>query len=190
MKKLIIFTAGIFCTLSVFAQLTKPKPNNTLPSPKLRVYKPADLQITGIRLASINKDASRDIYLINVSLTIKNAGEMASQAGKLKGFNTVGFRGYKAPNHPPMKNINEWNSNASAAVPSPWTVCYNDAAFPAIAGGNSISQDFQFEMRIGDASASKEKFYFLVLADLYNSTKESNEDNNYSIAIFITPPVR
>ena len=187
MNKLILTNAFLLFVLVGFSQnLPKPKPNG-LPSPNLRYYKPADIQVTGIRLASITKDAARSLYLVNVTLTIKNAGELASKAGKLKGFNTVGYRGIKAPNHPPMKDINDWNRNSLEACPSPWTVCYFESDMPAIAGGASIYQDCQFQMSLTSETEGA-KFYFVVLADLYNSTPESNENNNYSSAIFITPP--
>ena len=187
MKKFILSLACFFLILTGFAQLPKPKPIG-LPSPKLKIYKPADLQISEIRLVNVTKDEARGLYLVNVSLRIKNTGELQSQPGKLKGFNTAGFNGIKAPNHPPMKDINDWNRSSLEAVPSPWTVCGNQPDLPAVSEGGSIYQDFQFEMSISNQAMVGAKFYFVVLADLYNSTKESNENNNYSTAIFITPP--
>ncbi|MBS1661459.1 MAG: hypothetical protein JST68_10460 [Bacteroidetes bacterium] len=165
------------------ANLPPPKPGPNLPSPKLKVYSPADLTITNVSLHSITRNDPHAAYVVTLNVSIRNSGETGSNPiTKIKGFTAQAAGRYKAPT-PYPKGANDPGDR----IPFPWTYVGTESALPRVDGGASWGGDITFEVRYVDVNQNG-KFYVLLLADFYNNTQESNEANNYSEPILITPP--
>lgn len=193
MLKMVITVAGWMFATGAFAQAARPvtprldpsqagKP--VLASPNLKVLKPADIYISRVSLTSITKNPSCGCYVVTVGVEVQNHGEMpTSSITVLKAWYHQSVAGeFKAPAAmPPMAN----DPNHGAI--GPWTPCAAEPKLPVV-GGNSVwNGSLTYEVNFDDVTAGR-KFYFLVAGDFYNNTKESNEGNNYSAAIFVTPP--
>ncbi|HEY6899153.1 MAG TPA: hypothetical protein VI233_00860 [Puia sp.] len=178
---LLLLTLGI--CIAGQAQPPLPKPGPNLPSPKLKIYSPADLAFTHVSLQSITRNDPHSAYVVTLSVTLHNNGELGSDPiSKIKGFTTPAAGRYKAPT-PYPKGANDPGDR----IPFPWTYVGTESGISRIDGGASWGGDITFEVRYVDVQQNG-KFYVLLLADYYNNTKESNEANNYSEPLLITPP--
>ena len=192
MCKIFLTVAGWMLATGLFAQAVQPvkrldpaqagKP--ALPSPNLRVLKPADIYISRIQLVSVTRNPNCGCYVVTVGVEVENRGEMpTSSISVLKGwYHQLANGEFKQPAQwPPMAN----DPNHGAI--GPWTPAAAEPKLPVI-GGNSVwNGSFTYEVQYDDISMHR-KFYFLVAADFYNNTKESNEGNNYSTPFLVTPP--
>jgi len=152
--------------------------------PTAHIPKPADLVITQAILSRITRNDNAGAYDIAVSFTVRNNGETASNGiTKLKAFYATSSPGaYKAPTPYPL------GANDPGARLPPWTPCAAEPSIGRVEPGATWSQTVSFQALYQDFSPRGEKFYLLALADFYNNTPESDEHNNYSVPIFITPP--
>ena len=157
----------------------KPQPV----TPNFRVYQPADLVITYFGLRSITRSDAQGAYEVTINVTVHNNGELPSNSlTTLKCFYSDGKGLIKPPaSLPPAAN------DPNHGTIGPWTPCAAEPKLPIVKGGQSWGGDLTFEVLYGDID-QRDKFYFIMLADYYNNVKESNEHNNYSTPIFITPP--
>jgi len=155
----------------------KPQPVG----PNIRYYQPSDLVVTSFSVKSVVKDVNRGTFVVTVSVGVRNAGELPSNAlTTLKCFYTDASGTYKPPaNRPPAAN-----DHGSLA---PWTYCAAEPKLPIVKGGMTWGGDLTFEVLISGVR-EHDKFYMIMLADYYNNSKESNEDNNYSTPVLVTPP--
>ena len=157
----------------------KPQPV----TPDLRYYSPADLTINYLGLRSITRNDPNGAYEVTINVTVHNNGQLPSNSlTTLKCFYADGRGLIKAPNTlPPAANDPNHGTIGS------WTPCAAEPKLPIVKGGQSWGGDLTFEVLYTDINRG-DKFYFIMLADYYNNDKESNEHNNYSTPIFITPP--
>ncbi|MDO6434873.1 hypothetical protein Q4E93_29945 [Flavitalea sp. BT771] len=155
----------------------KPQPVG----PNIRYYRPPDLEVTSFSVKSIVKDVNRGAFVVTVSVGVRNIGELPSNVlTTLKCFYADASGTYKPPaNLPPAAN-----DHGSMA---PWTYCAAEPKLPIVKGGQSWGGDLTFEVLISDVRGG-DKFYLILLADFYNNSKESNERNNYSTPVLVTPP--
>ena len=161
----------------------KRQPGFTPPRP-LRIYSPADLAITRVTLNTITDNEQSREYTVTLSVTLRNGGELGSDAiTKLKAFFTTGAGRYKAPTPYPLGA-----NDPGDRIPFPWTFCAAEPGPGRIDGGASWTGNMVFEVPYWTGIHKGDKFYLLLLADFYNNTKESNEHNNYSTPLLITPP--
>ena len=175
---LLISLAYGVCGQTVVPKLTgKPQPVG----PNLRYYQPTDLAITYFNIRSITKDVNRGAYIVTVNVTVHNNGELPSnELTTLKAFFSLAGRTVKPPsNRPPAANDH--------GTLEPWNYCAAEPKLPITKGRMSWGGDLTFEVPYYDTHPN-EKFYMILLADYYNNSKESNEDNNYSTPILIIPP--
>ena len=169
----------------VYGQTLTPKltgkPQPVVQGANLRVYKPSDLEVSYFAVRSVVKDVSRGAYVVTVNVTVHNNGEMPSnELTTLKVFFTLADRMIKPPsNRPPAANDH--------GTLDPWNYCAAEPKMPIVKGGLSWGGDLTFEVPYYDTHPNA-KFYMILLADYYNNSKESNENNNYSMPILITPP--
>jgi len=155
----------------------KPQPVG----PNMRYYRPSDLVVTGLSVRSIVKDVNRGTFVVTVNVGVRNAGELATNVlTTLKCFYADARGMIKPPtNLPPAAN--------DRGTLDPWTYCAAEPKLPIVKGGQSWGGDLTFEVLISGVH-EHDKFYLILLADYYNNSKESNEDNNYSTPVLVTPP--
>ena len=168
------------------AQTLPPKlPVKPLPvGPNIRYYRPSDLAITYFVLRSITRNDLQGAYEVTINVTVHNNGELPSNGlTTLKAFYAGSQPGtYKAPaSLPPAAN------DPGHGSIGPWTPCAAEPKLPIVKGGQSWGGDLTFEVLYNDVRPNA-KFYMIMLADFYNNSKESNENNNYSTPVLITPP--
>ena len=192
MKKYILFPGVIilFTLLLGFgwaagAQTLPPKlPAKPQPvGPDIRYYSPSDLVIISFWLQRITRNDLHGAYEVTINVTVHNNGQLASNdLTTLKCFYVDGRGLIKPPAVlPPAAN------DPNHGTIGPWTPCAAEPKLPIVKGGQSWSGELTFEVVYQDIDQHA-KFYFIMLADFYNNSKESNENNNYSTPILITPP--
>ena len=158
----------------------KPQPVG----PNIRYYQPPDLQVTYLSLRSCTRNASRGAYQVTINVTVHNNGELPSnELTTLKTFYSLSLPGVIKPPTPLPPAANDPGHGS----PGPWTPCAAEPKLPIVKGGQSWGGDLSFEVSYDDVHPNA-KFYLVLLADFYNNSKESNESNNYSTPILITPP--
>jgi hypothetical protein len=172
---------GMGCSL--FGQTLTPKlaGKPQAVGPNIRYYRPSDLELGSLSLRSVTRDVNRGSFIVTVSVGVRNIGELPSnELTTLKCFYADASRLIHPPaNRPPAANDH--------GTLDPWTYCNAEPKLPIVKGGQSWSGDLTFEVPLNDVNQHN-KFYFIMLADYYNNSKESNENNNYSMPILITPP--
>jgi len=178
---LLLCLLGLAYTLP--AQTVPPRlPARPQPvGPNIRYYKPSDLEVSSFSLRSITKDVNRGTFVVTMSVGVHNNGELPSnELTTLKCFYTDASHIIHPPgNRPPAANDH--------GALAPWTYCAAEPKLPIVKGGQSWGGDLTFEVLINDVN-QHDKFYLILLADYYNNSKESNENNNYSTPILVTPP--
>jgi len=183
----ILFTLLIGLGLTAGAQTVPTKlPVKPQPvGPNLRYYSPPDLVITNFGMRSITRNDLHGAYEVTISVTVHNNGELPSNdLTTLKCFYADGRGLIKPPAAlPPAAN------DPNHGTIGPWTPCAAEPKLPIVKGKQSWSGELTFEVLYQDID-QHDKFYFIMLADFYNNSKESNEHNNYSTPVFITPPNR
>lgn len=181
MKTLLLILTMVYCMTS-FGQLTpkltgKPQPV----TPNIRYYQPTDLTVPYFAVRSVTYDPNRSSYFVTVNVTVRNAGELPSNSlTVLKCFFSGAAGTVKAPARLPPAANDPNHGNIG-----PWTYCAEEPKLPIVKGGMSWGGDLTFEVLANDVHG---KFYLIMLADFYNNSKESNENNNYSTPILVTPP--
>jgi len=180
---LFLLLTGVVC--DVCGQTLTPKlagkPQPVTQAANLRLYRPSDLEVTYFNLRSVTKDVNSGAYIVTVNVTVHNNGEMpSSELTTLKAFFTLADHAIHPPtNRPPAANDH--------GTLEPWAYCSAEPRMPIVKGGLSWGGDLTFEVPYYDTHPNA-KFYMILLADYYNNSKESNENNNYSTPILITPP--
>ncbi|HEX7846778.1 MAG TPA: CARDB domain-containing protein, partial [Chitinophagaceae bacterium] len=161
MKKMLLSSAVLLFSIMGHAQVSG-QPNTQLPAPKTKSLAQADLQVTELSLVSVQKNAGTKRLTIRVSVTIKNNGNMKAGTSYLKAF----FK----------------NAGISKAIEPPKSI-------RALNPGESFTEEYVFERGYSsDTGYTLTTFEFWVRADFPNIVKESNEVNNGSAVINITPP--
>ncbi|MHA4809089.1 hypothetical protein ACX0G9_13330 [Flavitalea flava] len=157
----------------------KPQPVG----PNIRFYRPSDLVITYFGLSRITRNDLHGAYEVTINVTVHNNGELpSSNLTTLKCFYSDGRGLIKPPaSLPPAAN------DPNHGTIGPWTPCAAEPKLPIVKGGQSWGGELSFEV-LYTGIDQHDKFYFIMLADFYDNSKESNEHNNYSMPIFITPP--
>jgi hypothetical protein len=162
MKKVLLMLFFVSALNGLMAQKpmgTNPNQKN-LPT-KLEVIAPADLHITGTGLISaIGGEAT--VWDVKLIISVKNSGALLAPATKLKVF------AQNASN-----NANPWK---------PFVM----VAFPSVAPGATVTK----EIRVYDTDRVMNKIPRMNLklkADGENKVSESNENNNESSIILVSP---
>jgi hypothetical protein len=164
--KILLLIAFIFsAVISGFGQTPQlpsnpPNPNQRDIDPKkLRLLKPADLQVTAVSVTGFLHSASSGAYTFTLSISTKNFGDARTNAVKLRA----------------------WVKTATGT----WKAFGGLITLTAINGGQTISGEYSFKDL--EKLVSSGPFDVKVQADHGNYTTESNETNNYSTIIRINP---
>ncbi|HVW58578.1 MAG TPA: hypothetical protein VHC48_01035 [Puia sp.] len=179
------FLLSMGMTCAVYGQTATPrltgKPQPVVQGANLRVYKPSDLAVSYFAVRSVVRDANRGAYRVTINVTVHNNGELPSnELTTFKAFFTLADHMIKPPtSRPPAANDH--------GTLEPWNYCAAEPKMPIVKGGSSWGGDLTFEVPYYDTHPNA-KFYMILLADFYNNSKESNESNNYSTPLLITPP--
>jgi CARDB len=167
MKRNILFLLCLFISITLIAQAPKLSATQAgkppLVTPKIPPVKPADLSVTGIQLVTAEKIAGDKSVALHIKITIKNNGQVDAAATKIAGA-----------------------FQKDAQSPS-WAEVSELVDFPVIKGGQSVTKDCIFKILISsiDAGHAVHSFNFRVKADVMNTVKESDENNNFSQGILI-----
>ena len=168
MNKNILFLTAFLISVRCSSQiLSGTNPATQLPAPKVKLVTPADLQVTSISLVSCTKDAASKRLIISVSVTVKNNGQLKAESSKLQAC---------------FQTSSAASGIISRAIDGLVTVA-------AVNPGSSVTAEYVFRRPFsGDAGFNLVTFDFWVKADAGNAVRESDETNNSSSTIRITPP--
>jgi len=184
--KTILFLLLMSATCLTHAQTLNPNKLVGKPKPAgvdIHLKSPCDLQVYSFSLHSITRNNAHGTYQVTVSVGVRNNGEQPSSSiTTLKCF----YSDASGVIHPPSPLPPGANDPGHGTI-GPWTPCAAEPKLPVLQGGQSWGGDLSFEVLYNDID-QRDKFYFIMLADYYNNSVESNERNNYSTPIFITPP--
>lgn len=171
----VCFICLIYCCMISSAQIGDPSRINTsgkknVDPARLEVVRPADLQVTELRLLSLRYevvtiprgDVGSGRYVIaRVSVSIKNFGGLSAPGSRM----VAELKG--------------------GAVGSTWTVPQGRVEVSTVNPGQSLSTEYSFY--IPSTLMEKGVVQFRVKADFSNAVRESNETNNYSAIISLDP---
>lgn len=161
----IIIAAGLFlAVLSANAQnpvLPSGSKPGQLPAPKVKMLAKPDLFVTAINFVSLTRNG--DFAIVRVSVTIKNAGGLRVGETKLRGE----------------------RAGASSGRPDGWKRMNESLNVASIDPGKSITAEYAFRI---EGPITTKKFAIKVFVDATGIVTESNETNNYSANLIITPP--
>lgn len=130
-----------------------------LPTPKIVALRPADLAVTGFQLISSEKMTTAKAVAAHIRVTIQNKGQIDAAPFKLMG------------------------AFQKSAQDAGWTEISEMTDFPAVKAGASVTKDCVFKILV--SSIKGNSFNFRIKADVLNTVKESDENNNFSQGILI-----
>jgi hypothetical protein len=145
-----------------------------------------DMLVSNLRLLAVTKDENTNTCNLRISYTIKNTGERSTEeTSEGRGFQVMCYinRGVVMPMYLPHNGIMK-----PGVPPEPWQFATETLVIhEAVPGKGSIINEQEFTITITSENAGK-KFYLVMGVDTWNTTKETNNHNNYSNIILVTPP--
>jgi hypothetical protein len=190
MKKMLfsLFVAGAVNAQAQTLPRVKKIPVQKAPgSQHIKLPSNPDMLVSNLRLLSVTKDETANTYNLRISYTIKNNGERSTEeTAEGRGFHMMCYinRGVVMPMYLPHNGIMK-----PGVPPEPWQFAAETLVIhEAVPGKSSLHNEQEFTIPITSENAGK-KFYLVMGADTWNTTKETDNHNNYSNIILVAPPV-
>jgi hypothetical protein len=196
--KQVIFTAiCLFLLQIIFAQtlpqnvlkpVVKPK-NGTLPKDlKVDLPKPTDLSVSGLRIISMTWNEEGLYYQVRIGYTIKNNGDIPTNAHDLWGFSNVGYISYDYDRTRHRLPEEVLLRRPGTGLPNyPWRIGIGIHRISEVINGNSSyyhEMDFDYNP---PSERDGDKFFLVIGVDVEDNTNETKRDNNFSNVLFVTP---
>lgn len=164
-SRILLFTLTAFFSFAtqMNAQIQKPtgRPGEVeLPTPKIKPLNPPDLTVTGITFVSIELTPQK-YYIIKVIATTKNNGQLKSVKTQLQGY-------FKTP-----------------SGGGTWKECGSAGNVSSIDPGKTYSAVYTFKASALEVGGIP--FDFRVKTDSGNFVAETDETNNFSEVIIVSP---